>query len=426
MIPIIILSLVVLLLLRVPVAFAIAGAALLYFVSEPVPTNLLVQRIVSGILPFPLLAIPFFVLAGVLMARGGIAERILGLANSMIGHRRGGLAQVNVFNSLIMGGMSGSGNADAAVDAKVLVPIMTRSGYSKSFSTALSVATGVIAPIIPPGIGLIIYGYLTNVSIGRLFLAGVVPGMVLALALGITVSIISRRRNYVGSHDSRRPWREIATETRRAFWALMMPVLLVIGLRLGVFTPTELGAVAALYALLVSLIFYREIGIRDLPDVLRESAVASAVILLIIAAGNAFGWVITLERAPQQVIEGLTSVVTSPWVVLLLLNAALLAMGALIDATALLVILSPMIASIGVTLGIDPVHLGVVVVLNLTIGAITPPIGTIMYTACAITGTTVPEYSREILPFLIAVIGVLLLVTFVPALALLLPNASFG
>lgn len=418
--------LVVLLLLRVPVAFSVAGAALLYFITQPVPNDLISQRIVSGILPFPILAIPFFVLAGVIMANGGIATRILGLANALIGHRRGGLAQVNVFNSVIMGGMSGSGNADAAVDAKVLVPIMTRSGYDKSFSTALSVATGVIAPIIPPGIGLIIYGYLAQVSIGRLFLAGVVPGLLLAVALSITVAIISRQRGYKGDHKARPGWREIFVEFRRAFWALMMPILLVVGLRLGVFTPTELGAVAVVYALVVSLVFYREMGWRDLPATLREAAAASAVIVLIIAAGNAFGWIITLEQVPQTVVGSLSGLSTNPIVILLILNVALLIMGTLVDATALLVILSPLIASIGATIGIDPVQLGVVVVLNLTIGAITPPIGTIMYTACAITGTSVPEYTRQIWPFLIAVLVVLLLVTYIPIVSLGLPNMAFG
>lgn len=418
--------LIVLIAIGVPVAFAVIGSSIVYFLASGAPDTILVQRLTSGVTPFPLLAIPFFIFAGVVMANGGIAQRILGFADALIGHRRGGLAQVNVLNSVIMGGMTGSGSADAAVDAKVLVPIMTKFGYEKGFATALSVATGVIAPIIPPGIGLILYGYLADVSIGRLFVAGVIPGALLAVALGVAVSLVSRRRDYGAARDTRPPIGEIRHQARRAFWALMMPVLLLVGLRIGVFTPTELGAVAVLYSLVISLLVYREITWRDLPQMLRESVVATSVVVLIVAAGSAFGWIITTERVPQALVESAIGLSANPWVILLVLNLVLLVLGALIDATALLVILAPIMAPIGASLGVDPVHFGIVIVLNLTIGAITPPLGSILYTACAITGTSVEEYTRESVPFLFAVFIVLMVVTFVPAVSTTLPTLLYG
>lgn len=422
----VVLVLVILLAMGVPVAFAVSGAALLYFVTASVPDALIIQRMLGGIQPFPLLAIPFFIFAGVIMANGGIAKRLLGFADGLIGHRRGGLAQVSVMNSLIMGGMSGSGNADAAVDAKVLVPIMTKLGYDKSFSTALAVATGVIAPIIPPGIGLIVYGFLAQVSIGRLFVAGIIPGLLIAASLSVVVSLVSKHRGYGSSRTTRLPGKEIMSRGRQALWAFMMPVLLIVGLRLGVFTPTELGAMAVLYALVVSVFVYREISLRELPAVVRESVLATAVVVLILAAGSAFGWVMTVERVPQNVVAGLTAMTENPIVLLLMINVILLLLGAMIDGTALLVIVTPILAPVGAAIGVDPVHFGIIIVVNLTIGAITPPIGSILYTACGITGTTVQEYTKEIWPFLIALIGVLLVLTFVPIFSTLLPSLFFG
>ena len=418
--------LIVALLVRIPIAFAMLLAALYYFLATPTPSDIIAQNVVMSLASFPLLAVPFFVLAGTIMARGGIAHRIIEVADAIIGHRPGGLGQVTVFNSLLMGGMTGSANADAAIDSKVLVPEMVRRGYSNSFASALAAATGVIAPIIPPGIGLIVYGLLAQVSIGRLFIAGIIPGLLIAIALATAVRLIAARRGYVGVRDTRLPARDVLATVRRAGWALMMPVLLIVGLRMGVFTPTELGAMAAFYALTVGMFAYREIALRDLPRILREAALTNGVIMLIIAAASAFSTPIVQERVPQRIADSMLALTENPVLLLLLINLLLLALGTVFEALALMIMLTPILAPLAGTLGVDPVHFGVIVVLNITIGAITPPIGTVLYTVCSITGSSIEDYSREIVPFLLALIVVLLVVTFVPQVSLLLPGWFMG
>lgn len=416
----------VLMVAGVPVSVALLGASVVYFLIEAGPNGIMAQRIVSGIQPFPLLAIPFFVLAGVAMANGGIARRILGVADALVGHMRGGLAQVNVFNSVIMGGMTGSGNADAALDSRILVPEMTKLGYSKGFSAALTASTGVIAPMIPPGIGLVIYAYLAEVSVGRMFLAGLLPGLLLALLMAVVVNRISVRRGYRSSHEKRLPLRVVGGRVRHAAFALMMPVLLLLGLRAGIFTPTELGAFAAVYCLFIGVVVYREIPVSGLPALFREAVEATATIMLIIASSAAFGYVVTIERVPQHTLELLSSVSTDPLVTLVLINILLLILGTVIDGSALLVIVTPLLAPLGVALGVDPIQFGIIIVMNLTIGAVTPPIGTIMNTVCSITRTPLGEFSRESAPFLVAMVVALFLVTFFPAISLAIPDAVFG
>lgn len=409
-----------------PIAFVLLGAAIVYFVQSGTPPQIVMQRFFSGIEPFPLLAIPLFILAGTIMARGGMAKRLIDFADGLVGHWKGGLGQVNVVNSLIMGGMSGSANADAAVDAKILVPNMVKKKYDLDFATALSASSGIIAPMIPPGIGLIMYGILAEVSIGRLFIAGIVPAFLLAIALGIVVRIIASKRNYGASRTRRVPRAELLRLAKRAGFVLFMPILLIGGLRIGIFTPTELGAIAVFYALIVSVVIYREISVKDLLSVLREAALLSSIVLFIIGGASALGGVLTRERIPQMLFDGLSSISTEAWLILLIINIGLLLMGTLVEGTALLVILAPLLTPLAVSLGVDPVQFGVIMVLNLTIGGLTPPIGTIMFTVCAITGTTPKGYTKEIWPMLIGVISVLLLITFVPALTLTLPALVYG
>jgi len=410
-----------------PVAFAIMFASFVFFIStSDVPAAIFVQRIVAGLDSFPLLAVPFFVLTGTAMSRGGIAARLFGLADSLVGHMRGGLGQINVLQSTFVGGMCGSANADAAIDSKTIVPIMVQHGYGKGFSSAVTAASSIIAAIIPPGLPLVLYGLLAEVSIGRMFIGGVVPGILMAVMLMSVVSIVSRSRNYGSLRERRMPWKEIFRFARKAFWALMMPVLLIVGLRLGVFTPTELGAIAAVYALFVGTVVYKEISFKELPGVLVEATLSTAVIMLILAAASALSYAITWENVPQAIVEALIGLSENRFVILLLVNVGLLAMGTIFEATSLLVILTPIMAPVMQHLGVDLVHFGIVLVINLCIGAITPPVGTVLYTVCSITGSPVADFTKEVLPFLAALIVVLLLLTYIPSLVLFLPNLIMG
>ncbi|MGO1972251.1 MAG: TRAP transporter large permease [Propionibacteriaceae bacterium] len=409
-----------------PIAFVMLAAALLWYMSSTQPTEIVTQHIASGLESFPMLAVPFFVLAGALMARGGLATNLLDFANLLVGRRRGGLAQVNVLNSLMMGGMSGSAIADGAIDAKVLVPVMVRKGYSLPFASALSSATGIIAPIIPPGIGMILYALVTQQSVGRLFMAGVVPGLLLAVALMITVSIIARRRGYAPSRTDRLAAKELGKAAWKAFPALLMPVLLIVGLRLGAFTPTELGAIAALYAFVVGAFVYKQLNLRNIGTVLREAVTGTATVMFILAAGASLAAVLTIERIPQTLAQTLLSLSDNPAVVLLVINVMLLVAGMFVDATTLTVILAPILATATGLLGIDPIHFGIVMVVNLTIGGITPPLGVVVFTVVSITKANLRRTFIEILPFIAAAAAVLMLITYVPDLVLWLPNQLMG
>jgi len=317
-------------------------------------------------------------------------------------------------------------NADAAIDSKTLVPAMVRRGYGKSFSAAVTAASGVIAPIIPPGIGMLIYGFIADVSVGRLFIGGIVPGLLIALGLMSVVHIISKRRGYGRERTRRAPFRELLRHARAAAWALFLPALILGGLRFGAFTPTEAGAVAAAYAVFVGVFVYREIRWRHLGPIISESLAATAVVMLILGAANALMWVLTWERVPVKMAQTLFAVSDNPYVLLLLINVLLLFLGCVMEGTALLIIVTPILVPVITKLGVDPVHFGLIVVLNLTIGAVTPPVGTILYTVCSIVGLTIEEFTREILPFLVALVAVLLVVTYVPPVVLWLPNLVMG
>ncbi len=414
-----------LLVLGTPIAFVLLGTSVAYFAVNPMMASIVAQRMSSALESFPLLAVPFFVVAGAAMARGGIAERLYGFANALVGHWWGGLAQVAVMNSLFLGAMSGSSNADAAIDARTIAPIMRDKGYSNGFASVISAASGAIAPIMPPSIGLIIYGLLTNTSIGRLFLGGVVPAFLITGALLLTVRLIAKRRGYRPERETRAPATEVFSRGRAALWALAMPVMLIFGLRTGWFTPTELGAIAAIYAFAVGLVIYRGMGLRDTYALLRESAHTTASVLFIVASASVFSMILALEQIPQQIVGALLLVSDNPHVVLLIIMLGLLALGTVLEGLALLVILAPLLLEVTRLLGIDPVHFGVLLVLNTTIGSLTPPVGTVLYTVCAITRCSVEEYTREALPFLAALIAVLLLLAFFPPLVTALPNLLF-
>jgi len=405
------------------VAFAIGIAALFFFITtNGLPHLIFVQRMVSVTHSFPLLAVPLFILAGVLMNYTGITRRLMDLADSLVGHSVGGLAQVNVLLSVFMGGMSGSANADAAMQSKILVPEMTKRGYDPAFSAAVTATSSVIAPIIPPGIGMVLYGFLADVSIGRLFLAGIIPGLLMAVFLMVTVSFISRRRGYKPSRSTRASWPERRRATVASLWALFLPFGIVGGIRFGLFTPTEAGAMAVFYAIFVGVFVYRELKLSMIPAVLSETVLATAVIMLIICAAQAFGFYMSWERVPQMAGEILRNVTDNPILMLLVINLFLLAIGMLLEGVAALILLTPLFAPLAASVGIDPVHFGIVMVVNLTIGAVTPPVGTLIFTTSAIVDVDIGSFIRESIPLVAALIAVLLLVSLVPSISLFLPN----
>ncbi len=418
---------VVLTVLGMPVALAILYGTLLYTViGQAFPSEVVIQSFVAGTQSFPLLAIAFFILMGELMNSSGMTTRLIDLADSLVGHMRGGLGQVNVMTNALLGGPSGSANADAAAISKMLVPEMEKRGYERSWSSALTAAGSLMGPIIPPGIGLILFGFLANVSITALFIGGIIPGLMLGLALMVTVYIMSRSRGYVPSRDRMGSPREIWSYTVKAVWALLLPVLIVVGIRFGVFTPTESAAIGVVYALVVGFFIYRTLKIRDLGPALASTVRTTAVIMLIVAAASALGRMLVWEQIPDQFADLMISLSSNPYVFLLIVNVALLILGCFLEGTANLIILTPILMPVVTELGIDPVAFGVMIVLNLTIGGITPPFGTMMFTVCAVNKVETWDYVKAIWPFLIAVLAVLFLITYIPGLVTFLPNLIGG
>jgi tripartite ATP-independent transporter DctM subunit len=414
----------VLLLLRVPVAFALIIPTAFYytFINTMMPIEVVVQSMSASMESFPYLAIPFFTCAGVVFNISGITDRIYGLANLLVGHMRGGLAQINVLMSAMMGGLSGSASADAAMDSKTVVPQMLKQGYSKGFSTVVTAASSVVTPIIPPGIILILYALMADVSVARMFMAGYVPGIMLTVALMLTVRFIATKRGYLPARDSRATRAEIWKHVKASSWALMLPVFLIVGLRFGVFTATEAGAMAVLYAIIIGAFVYKELKWSHVPQILIESVEATASVMFIVAAAMAFGSYLTWEGIPTAVTQMLTSNISSPWVLLLIINIFLLLVGFFFEGGAAMVLLAPILVPAVKAMGIDLVHFGIVMSVNLTIAGFTPPVGTMMFITLAITRTRMEEYARECWPFLLALIAVLGLITYIPWLVLIVPN----
>jgi tripartite ATP-independent transporter DctM subunit len=412
---------------NIPVAFGMAVAALSFFLfAADLPIAIFVQRLVSVTESFPLLAVPFFIMAGAIMNYAGITRRLMALADALVGHMVGGLAQANIVLATLMGGLSASANADAAMQAKMLGPEMVRRGYSPAFVAAVTASAAVITPIIPPGIGLIIYGFIADVSIGRLFIGGIIPGLLMCVALMVVTWMVSKRRGYKAIRPHFVTFAELGTAFREALWALTIPIFIIVGIRFGVFTPTEAGAMTVLYATLVGFLAHKELKLADLPAIILETVLATSTVMLIICAATAFGFYMSWERIPPQVATSLVAATQNPYILLLLINLMLVVVGMLVEGTAALIILTPILVPVVVKLGIDPVHFGLIMVVNLTIGGVTPPVGTLMYTTCTILRVPMDRFTVEALPLIGALFFVLLLITYVPWLVLVLPNLMMG
>ncbi|EGQ26474.1 dicarboxylate:H+ TRAP-T family tripartite ATP-independent transporter [Sporosarcina newyorkensis 2681] len=419
-------SLIIFFLLNVPIAFALIISTALYFLfNDDFSSMVIIQRMVGGLESVPLLAIIFFITAGILMNYTGITSRMLRFAEVITRPLPGALAQVNVVLSTLMGGLSGSNIADAAMQAKVLVPEMEKKGYDKGFATALTAATSLITPIIPPGIALIMYGYIGNVSIGKLFMAGVVPGIALCIMMMIYVHIYAKKHKLEVGDKKKVTWKEFFLTGKDAILALLLPVIIIGGIRLGFFSATEAGAIAVLYALILGLLIYREMSIKQMIGALVETVHTSASILIIIAAGSAFAWVLSLEQVPQRMTEFMTGFISSPMLFFIIVMIFLLLIGMFIEGNVALVILTPLFMPMLFEYGIDPVHFGIFFIVCLSIGTLTPPLGTIMFVTCSITGTKIEEFIKHSIPFLILLIIAALIIAFIPAISLFLPNLLF-
>ena len=406
--------------LGMPVAFAIGLASLAIFILKGFPLVAVAQRMIGGLDNFPILAVPFFLLAGSLMNTGGVTRRLVEVASAMVGHIRGGLAHVVIVANMIMAGMSGSAVADASGTGTILIPAMTRSGYPRDFAAAVVGAAATIGPIIPPSIPLVLYASISEVSTGRLFLGGVVPGVFMGLYLMVAAYLISRRRGF--GRQAGFSWPRLGRAVAGGLLPLFTPVIILGGILFGFFTPTEAAVIAVAYALGLGLL-YRELTLRKLWQTLVEVASTTAAVGLILAASSLSGWVAAMEKLPQTLAGFFLSVTDSPIWLLVILNLFLLLLGCLMDSPPIIFILTPILAPLIVQYGIDPVHFGVVMVLNLMIGLITPPVGMVMYVTSGIAGIRMDEFVREVWPFLVALVLVLTTITFVPALVTFLPNS---
>ena len=417
----------VLLVLNIPVSIALASGALsFFFIQSGLPLPIYAQRLATSATSFPLLAIPMFTLIGVVMNHAGITKRLLNLAGALVGHFRGALAQSNIVLATLMGGISGSGYAEAAMQAKMLGSEMVRRGYPAPFAAAIVASSSVITPIIPPGLGFIIYGFLANVSIGRLFISGIVPGLMLCVFLMVTTYLLARNRGHARMREERASLAEIGTALRGAGWALTIPVIVIAGIRYGFFTPTEAGAVTVVYSVLIGMFAHREFTFRDLPKILSEASLAAGMVMVVIAAATAFGYYMTLERIPARIAQVMVSITDNPLLMLMLINLFLLVVGMFLEGTAALIILTPILVPVILHLGIDPVHFGLIFILNISLGGLTPPVGGLMFITCSILNVRIVDFARAMVPLFAAQLLVLLLLVLFPPLVLFLPNLLMG
>ena len=406
-----------------PIVFALLiGPGLsLAFEGDQIFFKALLSRLYSGMDSFPLMALPFFMLAGQLMNSGGITRSIVDFSQSIIGHVRGGLAQVNILSSVLFAGLSGSAVADTSALGKIFIPSMEKSGYPRSFAAAITAASSVIGPIIPPSGIMILYAFIMNVSVAGLFAAGLVPGLLMSVGLMTVTSFIAKRRNYpvVGRKAT---WRERGQSFHKTILALLTPVILLGGILAGIFTPTEAAAVAVFYAMFVTLFLTRKLRFKELPSIFIESAVQSGIILLLVGASVVFAWIITVSGLADMIANGMMQTSDNVYILLFLANLFLLIVGMFLDAGPAILILGPVLGPLFVAMGIDPIHFAVVMCVNVTVGLATPPMGLALFVAASVSKERVERIARQMLPFLAVEISLIFLITFFPALSMTLPR----
>jgi len=408
-----------------PVVLAIGLPSIAYLLLNDLPLQMVAQRTLYALDSFPLVAVPVFLFVGSLMNTAGISKHIYRFADTAVGRLPGGLAQVNIFGSLVFAGMSGSALADIGGIGRIEIDAMKSKGFNPAFASAVTSSSAIVGPIFPPSIPLILYGTVTGVSVIQLLLGGILPGLLCVAALMIMTAWLSVRRGYPRA-DRWPGWARLWADMKPALPALMAPVILIGGMLAGWFTPTEIAAVTVAYALLISSLFYRELTWARLISAALETLRASAAILIIVAVAALFGWVLSVEQVPQAMTKFMLSISTEPWVLLLLVNVLLLVVGMFLDSTTAILVIAPIIAKPLMAAGVDPVHLGMVVIFNLMIGLLTPPMGLALFLVADIAKVRMQDVLREMLPFYVPLVATLLLITFVPAITLWLPRLAVG
>ena len=415
--------------LGLPIVYSLFGATFFYFLVLDPSTKcwLILQKVMNSTQSFSMLAIPFFIMAGSVMNFGGISEKMMDFCECVTGHMKGGLAQVNVLLSMLMGGCSGSANADCAMQSKMLVPEMERRGYSKAFSAAITAASSAATPVIPPGVNLIVFCLIAQASLGRVFAAGYIPGILMSISMMIVVAIISKKRNYPTTRDKFPPVKEVLRQAFISFWGLFFPFGIILGMRFGLFTPSEGGAVAVLYCFVIGGLVYKKLNLKKhfIPILLDTIAGTSSVVLIMVSA-SVFGQYMTWINLPKIVTTAVLNLTSNKYVFLMLCNLILLLMGMFLEGGAALMIITPLLLPVARNLGVDVYHFGLVAIVNIMIGGITPPFGSMMFTTCGITGCPISEFLKEVWPFILCLFLVLLLLTFCPVLITVVPDLLYG
>ncbi len=411
------------LIIGLPVFFGLLAAPgiLLWLNGQGRDLALLYRNVYNGIDSFPLMAIPFFMLAGVLMNRGGITSRLVEFSQAMMGHLRGGLAHVNILSSMLFAGLSGSAVADTSAIGSMLIPAMKKNGYSRKFSAAITAASSVIGPIIPPSGIMIIYSYVMGESVAALFLAGIVPGVLVGLGLMFMTWIMAQRYDFPVA-TKRSSWSERGHASLKAFFPLLTPVIILGGILGGIFTPTEASAIAVAYSLIISLFILKSMKFSDLPKVLTEAAMTSSVVLLLVGAAMAFKTVVSLSHAPEIMAEWIMTLTKNPLLLLFLINILLFIVGMFLDAGPAIIILAPILGPIFTDLGVHPVHFAIIMSVNLTVGLATPPMGLVLFVASSVSGEKIESISKSILPFLAIEVIVIFMITYIPGVSLAIPR----
>jgi TRAP-type transport system large permease protein len=418
---------IVLLLIGMPVAFAIGISGALFFTQHlNLPFTIPVQLTITQTQNFALLAIPLFILSGNFMNQSGITEKLLTLSTVLTGHMRGGLAQVSIALATLMGGVSGSCIADAAMQTRILGPEMLKRGFTKGYAAGILSFGSLMTPIIPPGIGFILYGTVGQVSIGRLFAGGILPGLLLWTSLAIAVSLTAKRRGYKPERERMARPKEIITAAWSSIWAVLFPVFLLVGLRFGIFTPSEIGAFAVVYSIAIGVFAYKQLKWGTIKDALEGSTVDIGAVMFIIAMSGIFGYSIVWDRVPETISNFMLGISKEPYVVMLLIIGFLLIAGCFVDGSVLIIMLTPIFLPIALELGMDPVHFGLIFIITITIGNFTPPVGSAMYAVCSILECPIGDYTLESIPFLVTVSAVAILLIFFPDVVLLIPDWIFG